>query len=82
MVKVKNWHGLLGQGTLKSMISQELIEELSCLFACSYKFRIAKGCFNNYWVGVGLLGHGTLKSGVLKNDLMNWADFLHTESDA
>ena len=30
----------------------------------------------------GLLGHGTLKSAYLKNELMNWADFLHAGGDA
>ena len=33
--------------------------------------------------GCVLLGHRTLKSAILqpKNKLMNWADFLHAETD-
>ena len=37
------------------------------------------GAFQN---GHGLLVHETLKSAVyLKNELMNWADFLNADSD-
>ena len=31
--------------------------------------------------GHGLLDRGTLKSAVHKNELMNWADFLHADTN-
>ena len=65
---VKNGHGLLGHGTLKS-ISQDWIDKMSWFFACWCKFRKARRYFNSYWVdivknGWDLLDHGTLKLGV------------------
>ena len=45
---VKNGHGLLGLGTVKSAVTQELMDEISWFFACWYKFREAKSYFNNY----------------------------------
>ena len=67
MVVVNNWHGLFGEGTLKSVVSQES----SWFFACWYKIRITESHFNNYYVdvvknGSGILGNGTLKLGVSK----------------
>ena len=35
---VKNGHGLLGFGTLKSAVSQEWINEMSWFFACWCNF--------------------------------------------
>ena len=48
----KNGLGLLGLGTLESIVSQEWINELGWFFACWYKFMKAGIYFNNYWVGV------------------------------
>ena len=31
--------------------------------------------------GCGVLGHGTLKSAVLKNELRKWADFMHADAN-
>ena len=61
--------GSCGHGTLKSLVSQAWIDELSCFFACWYKFMKAVSYCNKYWVGKvksgqGLLGHRALKSGV------------------
>ena len=38
MVVIKNGRGLLGLETLKSAVSQELIDELGWFYACWYKF--------------------------------------------
>ena len=90
MVVMKNGHGLLGLGTLKSAVLQEWINELGWFFACWYKFMKAKSYFNNYWVGMVkngpvLKGRGTLKPGISHK----WFDelsrstewFLHADSD-
>ena len=45
---VKNMHGLLDPGTLKYVLSQEPIDEMSWFSVCWYKFRKAKSYFNNY----------------------------------
>ena len=42
---------------------------IDLFFACWYKFRKAKSCFNDFWVGLvknsrGLLVHESLKSAV------------------
>ena len=50
LVVLKNGCGLLGNGTVKSAVSQEGIDELSWSFACWHKFRKAKSYFNNYSV--------------------------------
>ena len=68
--------------TLKSAVSQEWIDEMSCFFACWSKFRKTKSYFDNYWVVMvknehGLTDDGTVKSDVSQNDLMNWADWLN-----
>ena len=65
MVVVKNGRGLLGLWTLKSVVSQERMAEVSWFF----ESRKAKSYFNNYLAGMlknggGLIDHGTLKSGV------------------
>ena len=59
--------GCSGHGTLKLAGSQEEIDRVNLVFACFYKFRKAKGYFDNFYVGVvkngdGPLGHGILKS--------------------
>ena len=90
MVVVRNGYGLFGHGTLKSALSQELIDEMSWFFACWYKFRKVNSYFDNYWVGIvknewGLIDHRALKSGVSHK----WFDelsrltegFLHVDSD-
>ena len=47
MVLIKNGHGLLGLGTLKS-VSQEWIDQLGWYFACWYKFMEGKSYFKGY----------------------------------
>ena len=90
MVVLKNEFGLLCLETLKSAVSQEWIDEMSWFFTCWYKFRKAKSCFNNYWMGVvkngqGLIDYGTLKSGVSHkwfDELSRFIEwFLHVDSD-
>ena len=76
MVVIKNGHGLLGLGTLKSAVSQEW----NNFFACWYKFMKAKSYLNNYWVDVVKNGQslkivGLLSQVYLTNDLINWADY-------
>ena len=79
-----------GHGTLKFAVSQEWINEMSWFFACWYKFRNAKGYFDDYWVAIvknewGLIDHRTHKSGVP----LKWFDelsrlieqFLHVDND-
>ena len=66
-----------GHGTLKFAVSQEWINEMSWFFACWYKFRNAKGYFDDYWVAIvknewGLIDHRTHKSGVP----LKWFDEL------
>ena len=83
---VENGLGLLGHGTVKSSVSQEWINELSWLFTCWYQFRKSENYFKNFWAvvvrtGHGLLGHGTPKY-VSQNELMNWADFLHADTNS
>ena len=86
-VVIKNGHGILGLGTLKSAVSQEWIDEMGWFFACWYKFMKAKSYFNNYWVSVIKNGQGleTLKPGISHkwfdelNRLIEW--FLHADSD-
>ena len=86
---VKNGHGPLGLGTLKSAVSQKWTNEMGLFFASWYKFRKAKRYFNNYWMGRsknewGLLYHGTLKPGVSHkwfdelSRLIEW--FVHVDS--
>ena len=82
----QKWAWPFSHWILNSAVSQEWVDELSWFFACWYKFRKAKNYFNNFWVvvvknGCGLLGHGTLKSADLKKELMNWADFLHVNTN-
>ena len=65
---VKHGHDFLGQGTLKSAISQEWYE-FSKFFACWCKFRKAENDFNKYWVevvkyGYDFLSHVTQKFAV------------------
>ena len=70
---VKNGDGHSRHGTLKLVISQELIDGINRFSACLYKFRKAKTYCKNLWVdvGCGLLDHGTLKSAVSQNEMMN-----------
>ena len=82
MAVIKNGHGFLGLGTLKSAVSQEWIDQLGWFFAFWYKFMKAKSYCSNYWVGVvnngkGLKDRGILKPGISTNDLMNWSDQLN-----
>ena len=43
----KNGHDLLGPGVLKSVVSQEGMDELSWFLFCQFKFRKSKGYFDN-----------------------------------
>ena len=67
---IKNGVGLSGLWTLKSVLSQEWIDELGWIFVCWCKFMKAKkSYFNNYWVDVikngwCLKDRGTLKPGL------------------
>ena len=77
MVVIKYGCGLLGLKTLKSAVSQELIDELGWYFACWYKCLKTKSCFNNYCVGAvkngwGLKDRGTLKPG--KSQMIWWIE--------
>ena len=90
MVVIKNGHGPLDPRTLKSIVSQEWIDELGLFFACWYKRMKVKSYVNNYWVGVvknewGLKDRGTLNPGMSHNwfdelrKLIEW--FLHADSN-
>ena len=77
---VKNGHDLFGLGILDCAISRESTDEMTWFFACWCKFRKAKICFNNYWVGMLKNGWGliiTLKSDVSHKYLMILADSLN-----
>ena len=79
MVVIKYGCGLLGLKTLKSAVSQELIDELGWYFACWYKCLKTKSCFNNYCVGAvkngwGLKDRGTLKLG--KSQMIWWIELI------
>ena len=68
------WVGMTGQGqsghvTLRFTVSQEWRERMNWYFACWYKFRKAKGYFNNFCVGVFKNGHGYLVHETLKSAL-------------
>ena len=64
--------GYLGNGILKSALSQEWIDELSWFFACWYKFRKPKSYFNVHFVGMTKYGHGLLGHGTLKFVVFQW----------
>ena len=56
-----------GHVTLKLSVFQEWRDRTSWYFACCYKFRKAKGYFNNFFKnGHGYLVHETLKSALSK----------------
>ena len=73
---VKNGHALLDQGTLKSAVSQEWVDELSWFFTCWYNSRKLKNYVNNYWVGVVKNGRGLSGYGTLKSSVSQWMDDL------
>ena len=82
---VKNGCGQFGDGTLNLTVSEEWTDGIKWFFAYQYKFRKAKCWFSDFWMGMvkndhGLLVHETLL--YLKNEFMNWADFLNVDSDA
>ena len=89
MVLVKNGCGFFCLGAQKSAVSQKWMDEMSCFFACWYKFRKAESCFDNYWVGIvgngwGLIDHGSLKLGVSHNwfyELSRLIEKMHVDSD-
>ena len=54
LIKIKSWlsmfkngHDLLGPGVLKSVVSQEGMDELSSFLFCRFKFRKSKGYYDN-----------------------------------
>ena len=51
------------------------IDELSWFFTYWHKVRKAKNYFNNYWVGM-------IKNEHCLNDEINWADFLHADTNS
>lgn len=64
MGMVRNGYSQSGHGTLKLTLLQG--DEINWLFACCYKFRKTKSCFNDFWMGMikngcGLLVHETQK---------------------
>ena len=66
----------------KLTLSQEWIHGMNWFFACWFEFRKAKSYFTDFWVYSVKNGHGSLlyqilKILYLKNEWMNWADFLH-----
>ena len=96
-MKIKSWLEIFLMRIIKSGwclsdletkigCSQEWVDwEWSDFFACWYKFKNT-GTFNNLWTSLvkslsGLLGHEILKSSDLKNEVMNWADFLDAGND-
>ena len=75
-----------GHRTLKLTVSHKWTDGMNWLLVSRRKFRNAKSYFSNFWVGLvknwhGHLVHETLKS-VLKNEFMDWFDFLHADCDA
>ena len=88
---MKNGYGIsLGHGARKYVACQDWIDVQSWFYEYRYKFRKAKNCFNNYWVGMvknvcELLDHRTVKSGVLSkwfdelSKLTKW--YLNDDSD-
>ena len=77
---------LFGHGILKLTVSQEWADRMNWFFACWYKFRKAKSCFNNFGIDGtkiehGHLVHDTLKFAAFNNEYFNSADFLHDCSD-
>ena len=48
----KSGCGQFGYETLKLNVSQEWTVGINWFFAWYYKFREAKSCFNDFWVGV------------------------------
>ena len=78
---VKNRCGQSGHGTLKLAVSIAY-----WFFACWYKFRKPKSWHNDFWVDLikndcGLFVHETIKSACLKNECVNWVDFLIANND-
>ena len=49
---VKNGCGQSGYETLKLNVSEEWTVGINWFFVLCYKFRKAKSCFNDFWVGV------------------------------
>ena len=49
---VKNGCGQSGYETLKLNVSQEWTVGINWFFPWCYRFRNAKSCFNDFWVGV------------------------------
>ena len=68
-VEIKNWSKNFGWARskmyvaslvigFKNWLSQEWTERINCFFTCWYKFRKARSCFNDFWVGMVNNGHG------------------------
>ena len=81
MVAIKNGHGLLGLGTLKSAVSQEWIDELVCFLLADtnlWKLKVTLTIIGWIWskIGEALKIVGLSNQVYLTNDLMNRADWL------
>ena len=66
---VKNGCGESGYRTLKLTVSQECTDRVTKFFKCWYKFRKAKSCFNDFWVGMVKNGHDLLVQETIKSAL-------------
>ena len=81
VIMAKNGHDQSGCKALKLTVSQEWIDGMSWYFACWWKFRKAKSCFNDFWVGIVRNGHDhlvqeTLKSAVYKEWVYEFSWFF------
>ena len=73
-------------GTLKLIVSQKWADGINWFLHAGTKSEKIK-LIQWFWVGMvnnghGLLVHESLESAYLKNEFMNWADFLNADSDA
>ena len=64
---VRNGCGQSGYRTLKLTVSQEWIDGMNWIFVCWCKFRKAKSCIIDFWVGMVENGHGHLVHETLKS---------------
>ena len=60
--------------------TQEWTDGMNWFFVSRRKFRNAKSYFSNFWVGLVKNWHG--HSAVLKNEFMDWFNFVHADCDA
>ena len=79
---VINGCGQSDRGGLKLPVSQEWVDGINWFFAWYYKFRRAKSCFSDFWLGVVKSYLRPQNLLYLKNEFKIWADFLHADSNA